>query len=377
MQQISIGLPMGTLSQLDQCKGCTMGKYVNSTFHEKENHASVILERIQTDVCGPFSVDSKTKHNYYVIFVDDFYRKCWIFFMQKKDQTFSKFCEFKALVEKELGKQVKALRSDNCGEYISNKFKDFCRKEGIQRELIVPHNPQKNGIVKRKNRMIMGAAQAMLHDQGLLMHLWVKACNTVVYVQNRCPHRVLGMSTPEEDFTCKKPDVSHFKIFGSSVYVHVTKNARKKLEPIAEVGIFVGYTETPHNYLVYFPNSKMTIMRWDIKFDEGKSMQLSLERELDLHAEEEMLVPKDESQDVDQPHEEVHGVEEATHAKPSIRNGRKHTTKADRLRLDVAQNVGAHTSQHRQRQSPDRFTGYMALMRKCIVTEPSSFEEAV
>jgi hypothetical protein len=105
----------------------------------------------------------------------------------------------------------------------------------------------------------------MLHDQGLPMHLWAEACNTAVYVQNRCPHRVLGMSTPEESFTGKKPDVSHFKIFSSSVYLHVTKDSRKKLESTAEVGIFVGYKETPHNYHVYFPNSKMTVMRWDIK----------------------------------------------------------------------------------------------------------------
>ena len=92
------------------------------------------------------------------------------------------------------------------------------------------------------------------------MHLWAEACNTVVYVKNHCPHRVLGMSTPEEVFIGKKLDVSHFKIFGSSIYVHVTKNARKKLEPTAEVGIFLGYTETPHNYRVYFPNSRMTVM---------------------------------------------------------------------------------------------------------------------
>ena len=57
------------------------------------------------------------------------------------------------------------------------------------------------------------------------------------------------MSTPEEAFTGKKPDVSHFKIFGSSVYVHVTKDARKNLEWKAEIGNFVGYTETPHNYV--------------------------------------------------------------------------------------------------------------------------------
>ena len=79
---------------------------------------------------------------YYVIFVDDFSRKCWIYFMQKKDQVFSKFCEFKALVEKETGKHVKDLRSDNGGEYISNEFKNFCSKERIQIELIAPHNPQ-------------------------------------------------------------------------------------------------------------------------------------------------------------------------------------------------------------------------------------------
>ena len=40
--------------------------------------------------------------------------------MQKKDQNFTKFCEFKALVEKELGKKVKDIWSDNGGEYVSN-----------------------------------------------------------------------------------------------------------------------------------------------------------------------------------------------------------------------------------------------------------------
>ena len=60
------------------------------------------------------------------------------------------------------------------------------------------------------------------------------------------------MSTPEEDFTSKKSDVSHLNIFGSSIYVHVMKDDRKKLEPTAKVGIFVGCTETPHNYRVYF-----------------------------------------------------------------------------------------------------------------------------
>ena len=105
-------------------------------------------------------------------------------------------------------------------------------------------------------------------------------------------------------------------------------------------------------------------------------MKLSLEREIHLHVEEKLLVPKDEPLDVDQPQEEIHGVEESTHAEPNIRQGMKRTTEAERLKVDAAQNVGVPTSQHRQRQSPNRYTGYMALMSKCIVTDPFYFEEA-
>jgi transposase InsO family protein len=118
-----------------------------------------ILERIHSDVCGPFSIASTAKHMYYVIFVDDFSWKCWIFFMQKKDQTFSKFLNLKHLLRKKLDRKVKALKSDNGGEYVSNEFKNLCAKEGIRWELTTPHNPQQNGVVERKNKSIVGASK--------------------------------------------------------------------------------------------------------------------------------------------------------------------------------------------------------------------------
>ena len=151
------------------------------------------------------------------------------------------------------------------------------------------------------------------------------------------------MSTPEKAFSGKRPDISQLRIFGSPVYIHVTKDARKKLEPTTEVGMFVGYTDTPHNYRVYFPDSHKNIVRRDIKFHEEKTMKCSLEREPHLHADEELLVPKDESLDVDQPKKEVHGVEETTHAMPTIR-GQKRTTDSERLAQDAEKVVGAPTS---------------------------------
>eukprot|EP00253_Pinus_taeda_P024812 PITA_24812 len=104
---------------------------------------------------------------------------------QKRDQTFTKFCEFKALVEKESGKKVKALWTNNGGEYVSNEFKNFCVAKGIKRELAEPRNPYQNGVARRKNKSIVGAKRVMLHDQGITLHLWVEACNTTVYVKNR------------------------------------------------------------------------------------------------------------------------------------------------------------------------------------------------
>ena len=103
-------------------------------------------------------------------------------FYVEKGSKFHKVCEFKALVERELGRKVKSLLSDNGGEYISNKFKNFCATEVIKRELTTPHNPQQNGVAERKKRSIVGETRDMLHDQGVKLHVWADACNTTIYV---------------------------------------------------------------------------------------------------------------------------------------------------------------------------------------------------
>ena len=59
------------------------------------------------------------------------------------------------------------MRSENGGEFTSNEFNDFCKEAGIKRELTIPYNPQQNGVAERKNRSIMEAVKAMIHDQDL------------------------------------------------------------------------------------------------------------------------------------------------------------------------------------------------------------------
>eukprot|EP00253_Pinus_taeda_P004672 PITA_04672 len=186
------------------------------------------------------------------------------------------------------------------------------------------------------------------------------------------------MKTSMEAFSEKRLDVSQFRIFVSSVYCHVIKNYKKKLDRTFELGILVGYTDTPHNYQVYLPTSQRTVVRRDVKFGEQKAMRLSLERELKLHAEEEISIPKEEEPQIDaeQLHVEGLGVETSTHAETS-RDGRKFSREADRLMLYARENVGQPSSPHRQRRSLEKHTRYMALIGECVDTEPSSFEGAV
>ena len=68
------------------------------------------------------------------------------------------------------------------------------------------------------------------------------------------------MITPEEVFSGRKLDVSHFKIFGASIYCHVSKYSSKKLEPIVELRVFVGYTKPPQKYRVYLPSLRMIVV---------------------------------------------------------------------------------------------------------------------
>ena len=79
---------------------------------------------------------------YYVSFIDDFSRETWIYFLKGKNEVFSKFKEFKALVENLFEKKIKIFRSDNGGEFIGGEFKSFCTEDGIKRELTTPYNPQ-------------------------------------------------------------------------------------------------------------------------------------------------------------------------------------------------------------------------------------------
>ena len=102
------------------------------------------------------------KNKYFLLFIDDFSRKTWVYFLKEKSEVFDVFKKFKAFVEKQSGFNIKAMRFDRSGEFTSKEFKEFCDNNGIHRPLTLPYSPQQNEVVQRKNRSILDMARSTL-----------------------------------------------------------------------------------------------------------------------------------------------------------------------------------------------------------------------
>jgi hypothetical protein len=132
-----------------------------------------------------------------------------------------------------------------------------------------------NYLRKRKNRTIIEATKAMIHDQSLPMIMWADACMTTIYVQNRIPHQILNNITPKESFTGVKPKIGHFRIFGCPLYFHVPKEKRSKIDRLGKKGTFVGYSESSKDYRIYIPGQRQIEVSRDVIFEEEISFRRS------------------------------------------------------------------------------------------------------
>nr|GFA95246.1 retrovirus-related Pol polyprotein from transposon TNT 1-94 [Tanacetum cinerariifolium] len=101
--------------------------------------------------------------------------------------------------------------------------------------------PQQNDIVERRNRTIVEAARTMLIFSKALMFLWAEAMATACYTQKQSLIHTRHNKTPYERVHNKKPDLTFFRVFGALCYPKNDSEDLEKLQPTADIGIFVGY----------------------------------------------------------------------------------------------------------------------------------------
>ena len=132
----------------------------------------------------------------------------------------------------------------------------------------IPYTPQQNGVAERKNRSLKEMATCMMEDKTLPPKYWAKSINCAAYIQNRFPHKQLDGMTPFEAWSGHKPDVTHFRIFGSKAWARIPTEKRRALQPQSQEFLFVGYSKYSKGYKLINLTTNKYFIEISVQFEE-------------------------------------------------------------------------------------------------------------
>nr|CAD1827360.1 unnamed protein product [Ananas comosus var. bracteatus] len=250
---------------LEFCEHCVFGKQKRVSFTKAVHRTKGTLDYIHLDLWGPASVPSKGGVRYMLTFIYDYSRKVWTFFLLRKSDVFKTFKQWKTFIEKQTGKQIKHLRTDNGLEFCSGEFNEFCKDEGIERHRTVAYTPQQNGVAERMNRTLIEKTRCLLSNAGFGEEFWAEAASIACYLVNRSPSTSIDLKTPKEVWSGHSPSYSDLRIFGCPVYAHVSQ---EKLKPRSKECKFLGYASGTKGFRLWCPEDKKIIISRDVKFNE-------------------------------------------------------------------------------------------------------------
>nr|GEV14807.1 hypothetical protein [Tanacetum cinerariifolium] len=156
--------------------------------------------------------------------------------------------------------------------FFVRQFYDSDREVGISYETSVARSPQQNGVVKRRNCTLIEAARTMLIYAQASLFLWAEAVATACYTQNRSIIRLCREKTPYELLHNKLPDLSFLHVFGSLCYPTNDSENLGKLQPKADIGIFIGYAPTKKAFRIYNRRTRQIVETIHVDFDELTAM---------------------------------------------------------------------------------------------------------
>lgn len=273
------GIDVNNFPKTLNCEVCLKGKMCVLPFAKNNAiRSSAILEIVHSDICGPMRTTSMGGYKYFALFIDDFSRMTFVYFLKNKSDILSEFKKFKSQVELQTNAKIKVLRTDNGREYISAEFNRFLESEGVRRQLTVAYTPQQNGVAERANRTLVEMARCMLLSSRLPEYLWGEAINTAVYLRNRSPTNLL-LCTPYEAWSGRKPSVNHLRVFGCKAVVLDKRQGKSKFAPRGIECFMVGYSSESKAYRVYNPSKRVILKSRDIKFIENFNQHMSNEND--------------------------------------------------------------------------------------------------
>ncbi|GJX08569.1 retrovirus-related pol polyprotein from transposon TNT 1-94, partial [Tanacetum coccineum] len=210
---------------MTSCSSCAMGKIKKKPHKPKsEDTNQEKLYLLHMDLCGPIRVSSVNGKEVHHRIIDDFTLR------------------------------INMGKTDNGTEFVNQTLREYYEKVGISHETSVARSPQQNGVIERHNQAVA----------------------TACYTQNRSIIRFRHGKTPYELLHDKFPDLSFFYVFGALYYPTNNSENLGKLQPKADIGIFIGYASIRKAFRIYNRRTRRIIETIHVDFDELTAMASEL-----------------------------------------------------------------------------------------------------
>ena len=113
-----------------------------------EHKSNAPFDIIFSDVWGPAPVISSLGHRYVVLFIDDYTRFTWLYFLKNKSDVYSCFLDFQSLIDRQFNAKIKSFHFDWGGEY--QKLSKLFQSNGIFHRIDCPYTHEQNGTSEQK-----------------------------------------------------------------------------------------------------------------------------------------------------------------------------------------------------------------------------------
>nr|GEU92718.1 retrovirus-related Pol polyprotein from transposon TNT 1-94 [Tanacetum cinerariifolium] len=255
------------------CSACAMGKSKKKSHKPKsEDTNQEKLYLLHMDPCGPMRVERVNGKKYILVIVNDYSRFTWVKCLRSKDEAPDFIIKFLKMIQVRLKVPVRRIRTDNGTEFFNQTLREYYEEVGISHEISVARSPQQNGVIERCNRTLIEAVRTMLIYAQAPLFLWAEAVATACYTQNRSIIRLCHGKTPYELLHNKLPDLSFLHVFGALCYPTNDTENLGKLQPKANIGIFIGYTPTKKAFRIYNRGTRRIVETIHVDFDELMAM---------------------------------------------------------------------------------------------------------
>nr|GEV64173.1 retrovirus-related Pol polyprotein from transposon TNT 1-94 [Tanacetum cinerariifolium] len=215
------GLPRLKFEKYHLCSACQLRKSKKHSYKPKaENTIMEVLHTLHMDLCRPMRVQSINGKKYILVIVDNYSRFTWVNFLRSNDETLEFVTKFLTQLQLGLNKTVRFIRADNGTRFVNQVRTEFYEKVGIFHQKSIPRTPRQNGVVERRNRTLVEAAQTMLIFSKALMFLWAEVVATAsgtpssTIIDQDAPSLSHSPSSSE-----LQPSVSHQGVAGGSTII--------------------------------------------------------------------------------------------------------------------------------------------------------------